>query len=512
MGSTLTPDLSVETADYIVSYRYSHRHRAHVVAVRSRSQGGHSAEHARFTLIDDEGALLDTPPIDERVARFILRHFDVRGDTESFTIYRSDLEADRLLTRAAPTVEPGDVVHTLTTTEQSFTATGAKLAAHWPIFEKHRDTGYGSIIRATMTLHQVCSSRCHYCSTIARNRRDSISLPEAQAFVEALLDRQAAFNRERFPAYNARYRALTGADIRLRGLILSGGGQPNLWPHFTPFVEWLAARDIDLGLITNGFPRSVPDDVYRHFKWVRISVTPEDASPHYVDGQFNKQYLPPTLRFSQATTVGYSYVVGAWTDDDILRRIDASMDEHGFAYCRLLTDCNLTRSSQLLAHRTLAEQLLRLGYVDASGRPLKRFFHQLKYHGTADQAPALWDEGQCQLQIYNVFWDTTGHDTNGRSSCYACDSITVLSEEGGDRGGLQVIPSQRRFDYDKWGTVSNDQVERLYTEPVRAFFDPRQVCSACLFMRNNETVKLLRRRADYSDIRVDPDLDHVNFP
>ena len=33
------------------------------------------------------------------------------------------------------------------------------------------------------------------------------------------------------------YKELTGSDIRLRGIILSGGGQPNLWPHFEKLVE-----------------------------------------------------------------------------------------------------------------------------------------------------------------------------------------------------------------------------------------------------------------------------------
>ena len=508
----MTSDLSIETADFIVSFRHSGKHKANVVMVRSRSQGAHFAEHARFNLLDDDGTLLDTPPIDERVARFILDHFEARGDTESFTIYRSDLEAGRLLERTAPRVEPRDIVHALTTTEHAFTATGAKLAAHWPIFQKYKETGHGSIIRATMTLHQVCSSRCHYCSTIARNRRDSISLEEAKVFVDTLLDRQADFNRKHFPEHNARYKALTGADIRLRGLILSGGGQPNLWPHFAEFVEWLAERDVDVGLITNGFPKHVPEETYRHFKWIRISITPEDVSPHYVDGQFNKQYLPATVRCSEKLTVGYSYVVGSWTNDDVLQRIDASMAENGFTYCRLLTDCNLTRTSQLLAHDALSQRLLRLGYIDDRGKPIKKFFHQLKYHGTPEQARTLWDEGQCMVQVYNVFWDTTGHETSGRSYCYACDSITVLSEESSEETGSQVIPSQRRFNYEKWGTVTNDEVERLYTEPVRPFFDPRETCSACLFMRNNETVKSLARRAGYDDIRIDPPIEHVNFP
>ena len=508
----MSTDLTKETADFVVSFRYSGKHKANVVMVRSRSQGAHFAEHARFNLIDDDGTLLGRPPIDERVARFILDNFDARGDTESFTIYRTDLEAGRIVGRAAPTIEPADIVHALTTTEHSFTATGAKLAAHWPIFQKYKETGYGSIIRATMTLHQVCSSRCHYCSTIARNRRDSISLDEAKQFVETLLDGQADFNRTHFPEHNARYRKVAGTDIRLRGLILSGGGQPNLWPHFAEFVEWLAARDLDLGLITNGFPKQVPDEVYQHFKWVRISITPEDASPHYVDGQFNKQYLPDVLRANRNMTVGYSYVVGSWTTDDVLRRIDTSIAENGFDYCRLLTDCNLTRTSQLLAHNALSQQLLRLGYIDATGRPLGKFFHQLKYHGTPQQAQDLWDQGQCLVQVYNVFWDTTGHEINGKSYCYACDSITVLSEEPTEDASASIIPSQRRFNYETWGTVTNDEVERLYREPIRAFFDPRDVCSACLFMRNNETVKTLVRRDGYDNIPVDPTIEHVNFP
>jgi ABC-type Fe3+/spermidine/putrescine transport system ATPase subunit len=51
-----------------------------------------------------------------------------------------------------------------------------------PIFKKLNETGHGSIIRATMTNHQVCSSRCSYCSTIGREKKDSINLDEAKEF------------------------------------------------------------------------------------------------------------------------------------------------------------------------------------------------------------------------------------------------------------------------------------------------------------------------------------------
>ncbi|MBU1032708.1 MAG: hypothetical protein ABH820_02090, partial [Patescibacteria group bacterium] len=141
--------------------------------------------------------------------------------------------------------------------------------------------------------------------------------------------------------------------------------------------------------------------------------------------------------------------------------------------------------------------------------PVGRFFHQLKYHGTAEEAVELWDQGQCFLQTYNVFWDTTGHEENGRSYCYACDSITVLAEESSDSA---ISASERRFDHTQWGTVPNNEVERLFTEPVKTFFDPRQVCSSCLFMRNNSAVKSLVACRDCKFIVVEPDIDHVNFP
>jgi hypothetical protein len=411
--------------------------------------------------------------------------------------------------RGAITRTPEDVRHVTTSTERSFTATGDKLDHHWPIFQKYKETGYGSIIRATMTLHQVCASHCHFCSTISRNKRDSISLREAQDFVTALLHDQAEFNRRRFPEYNQRYRDLTGSDIRLRGLILSGGGQPNLWPHFEAFVNWLSEQKIDLGLITNGFPKAIPESVYEKFKWIRISITPDDASPFYPQGRFDRQYIPATIRHRQDITVGYSYVYGPWTTDDVLTRINEALDENGFDYCRTLADCNLTRNSQLSAHRELAERLRGLGFVDDAGRPLGRIFHQLKYHGTQEQADDIWQDGQCFLQSYNVFWDTTGHEDAGESFCYPCDSVTVLAEEatGGD-----VSASERKFNAAKWGTVSNRNVRALYEQKVRPFFNPRENCSACLFMRNNEVVRNLRDRQSYDDIRPKPDLLHVNFP
>lgn len=424
------------------------------------------------------------------------------------------------------------MIHKLTLAEQSFTATGSKLAAHYPIFEKLRDTGHASIIRATMTLHQVCSSRCSYCSTSRRNKKDSITLEEAQAFVRRLYHDQAMHNRESFPKYDAAYRDLRGHGIRLGGLILSGGGQPNLWPHFAEFVDWLQdkAPGVKLGLITNGFPEKAPEWTYDAFTWIRISVTPPEASNHYPGGDFARQHLPHQLGPGSLAKIGYSYVVGPWTTDDDLLLLDQTTVKHGFAYARVLVDCNLLRTAQLEAHAKLGERLERLGLVKPDGTPTSKVFHQLKFHGTPAEAAELWDEGQCFLQSYNVFWDTTGHEENGKSFCYPCDSVTVLAEEdvvvrsfleeaGSRNGRVSLVQlgkeSARRFE-PTWATVTNDRVADLWEKPLHAFFDPREQCSACLFMRNNREVKALRENVEgvLDVLRGAPalNIEHVEFP
>ena len=234
-----------------------------------------------------------------------------KGITEGFIIYEDDLNNNVKLT---------DIKHKLQKKEINFTSTGEKLDFHWPIFWKLKETNYSSIIRATLTLHQVCSSRCPFCSTINRNKKDSITLEEAKDFVKKLYIDQANFNKKNFTKYNDAYKKISGSDIRLKGLILSGGGQPNLWPHFSEFVEWLSTLDIDLGLITNGFPKNVDDKIYDKFKWIRLSITPEDASPFYPNQRFDLQRIPDNVLNSKST-FGLSYVYGPWTNDELLSRL-----------------------------------------------------------------------------------------------------------------------------------------------------------------------------------------------
>lgn len=479
------------------------------LVLRQISDTRHFADHRTFFLFDDQSKLIGTRPLSEQAAKVIMAKFGSHGGTEAFNITQLELDEGRPLDASLrdKSASITSVRHKRTVQERSYTAIGDKLDYHWPIFRKLKETGFGSIIRATMTLHQVCSSNCQFCSTIMRNRSDSISLEEAKDFVEALDSRQIQFNRENFPVYNDAYKAVTGKDIGLRGLILSGGGQPNLWPHFEEFVDWLSGLDIDLGLITNGFPKKIADAVYDKFTWIRLSITPAEASPFYPGGRFEDQYIPANLLHGSGPTMGMSYVYGPWSSEDMLVRLDTAARNMNFDYCRLLTDCNLTRSAQLQAHQNLSETLYGLGLVAEDGSPTSKVFHQLKYHGDPAEKDVTWPDGQCMLQSYNVFWDTTGHDENGDSHCYPCDSVTVLADEKTD-GSIDA--SARRFNPEKWGTVKAKQVSKLFTQPLKPWFDPRDICQSCLFVKNNRHARSLTEQTTPAE--APKGLKHLNFP
>ncbi len=511
--------------DYIIKYLDREKKQtlqskeAHTVRVYSATNKTNYADH--------EYVFLRDPNTKKVFATAPIRYIDIESLSDDLIDFGSSEGIVIDLNKSKTTEIKGIVwhdgskslLHQATHSERSFTSTGEKLPYHWPIFAKLQETGYGSILRATLTLHQKCSSKCPYCSTINRSNADCISLDEAKEFVIKLLDEQANYNRNNFKKYNDLYKQIHGSDIQLQSIILSGGGQPNLWPHFTEFVNWLSLNtNLKLGLITNGFPRNIPEETYKSFEWVRVSITPSTASPFYPDGDFSKQYIPHTLlnEREKGSRLGFSYVYGPWTSDGMLKYIDESACKLGFDYVRVLTDCNLSRDSQLESHRLLSVHLRENGLIDNIGSPTSKTFHQLKYHASSEEANDIWEDGQCLLQSYNVFWDTSGHDSQGYSYCYPCDSVTVLTNAV---EGSIVQDSTRSFDSTIWGTVKNTEVESLYSNPLKKYFDTREHCQACLFSKNNKQVRNLVNMNDTGRRELSKSIneskyrpEHIEFP
>ena len=108
--------------------------------------GKHRAHHSFITLLDQQGKVIGEREIDDEVAEFILKHFHLRGDTESFFIYEDDLVKGGYAGLRENEFNPTDVRHVVTKSEKSYTSNGAKLwyQAH---FRQAEDTNFASIIR-----------------------------------------------------------------------------------------------------------------------------------------------------------------------------------------------------------------------------------------------------------------------------------------------------------------------------------------------------------------------------
>ena len=72
--------------------------------------------------------------------------------------------------------------------------------------------------------------------------------------------------------------------------------------------------------------------------------------------------------------------------------------------------------------------------------------------------------------------------------------MTVLESED------DKTQAERKFNGKKWGTVFNTEVAKLYKDKARSFFNPNEICKACLFVKNNKEVKMLSSLQTYDNI------------
>ena len=178
-----------QAGEYSLTFRQNENQ--YELVLRYQGAGNHFAVHTDVQLLDSQGRFLNMQPISPDQFDELAKNIELFGPTEGMYLTQSGPVTMRVASPSRKKIDPKDVRHTKTVQESSYTATGEKLNYHWPIFKKLRDTGMGSIIRATMTNHQVCMSHCQYCSTIGRNKKDSVTLQEAKDFVSKLYFDQA---------------------------------------------------------------------------------------------------------------------------------------------------------------------------------------------------------------------------------------------------------------------------------------------------------------------------------
>lgn len=342
--------------------------------------------------------------------------------------------------------------------EHKYTSTGIKFWRHPEAMNKFRQ-GFPSVLCTHISPEGACNLKCSYCSVTYRKVSNRLNIDTIKDYVLQL------------------------KRVGLKSVILTGGGEPTIYPHFNELVEWLKVdQGLDIGLITNGTQaRRVSHQIWRHFSWIRISI-------NIFDGWEDKIIIPRRLVNSDAV-VGSSFVFTVdhenLTDIDaaLLKRVAKVARYNGAQYVRLLPNCLLPQTDLIESHAWLSKAIRELDD--------DIFFHQRKLHG----APQCSSCHQSRFRPYLSEVPYQGSSEPG--SVYPCDSV-VLNDEV-----AQFV--------DKYQLCAPGDVGAYMRGEKEQQFDASTDCQGCVF---TDTVNMLddykHRGIERFDEFTDP-LKHEGF-
>lgn len=384
-----------------------------------------------------------------------------------------------------------------------FTSRGTKIAWHRDIIDGlHQGRGVPKVSGIFIT--DICQHKCAFCST-ANRARDVLPFDHIMTYVDQLI------------------------PLGLKAVILSGGGNPILWKEgkrdFNDLVDALKAKDLEIGLITNGLRgmvdygmdkdrviattsgpvydgsrgkirrswKTVHPSTLDKLTWIRISLSAwdhgeeveiPDIDPNLTalggSWVYHDSYEDPQDRHGKVSRPEDLHIpLGPdtkikWGKDRlpfIKQKMKEILDAHPFTYIRALPNCY---EIQKIPERCKELEEMALE-VD------RRIMVQYKPPSPHDVCllgyshPVLWPSG-----------DVT-----------PCDSVTLLDAANRTQGGNAYVIGQ-------WDTI-----HELYEKPVHSLIDPMVHCQKCVFGTNNRVLDAIWKGADPQPVGPEP--VHKNF-
>ena len=392
-----------------------------IMIVRHATRGDIPNFVNRFTVIDanGEGHLL---PLEIHSANTILDRIAAGKPWASCFVFSSVPDDDVKVDMAK------------TEMEHRFTSTGVKFWRHPQQLVNYFQGRPGTVISTHVSPEGICNLRCPYCSVTYRDTHARIPLPVIKDYIEKLTTRG------------------------LKAVILTGGGEPTVYPLFNDLVQWLKyKKKLSVALITNGtLPNRIEYQTWKAFSWVRVSI-------NMFDGWEEKINIP-TDQLDDDCTLGFSMV---YTPDheitkdlpdnwqDIFKKVSRLADRMEAQYIRLLPNCLLDQNALVQQHAAMAKVLEKVND--------DRFFHQHKYH----EAPK---SGLCHQAYFRPYLSEEIFPGRGPGTVYPCDSV-VLND------------SYQHFAKEYQICYATDVLGFL-DGTIKMKFDPRERCKGCVFSEN----------------------------
>lgn len=326
----------------------------------------------------------------------------------------------------------------------SYTSRGNKFVYHPKQIKNFLDENGNSIISAHIAPTNACNLHCKYCNQENRLKGAFLSLANIQNFVNALKERG------------------------LKAVIVTGGGEPTLYPQFNKLVNWLDEQNLKTALITNGSNNKCGKEqvnTWDIFSWIRVSL-------NFMNGKLIKLKVPENLDGK----VGFSMVYKNQTMD-MFKEVADVAERYDARYVRILPDC-CTSNEQIAKERDMLNEII--AKIGSS-----RFFVQNKM-------PAQARLSTCHQSKLRPFLLPDG-------TVAPCDCYMLNKKTNGEY--FKTLPETFNLARDTKNPASyTDYLDGKFTPE----FKPLEDCNNCSFTENNQILQdLIDLKKQYPNEKVE---------
>ena len=314
----------------------------------------------------------------------------------------------------------------------SYTSRGNKFVYHPNEIWNYLNGNGNSIISAHVAPTNKCNLNCSYCNQSNRSKGKFLELDIIKEFVTGLMSRG------------------------LKAVIVTGGGEPTIYPKFNELTKWLKEQGLKTALITNGTNNRTGKefvDTWDTFTWIRASL-------NFFRGKLIPLKIPETLNKGN---VGMSLVYQNQTPD-MLRQVADVADKYNARYVRIIPDCCKDAEDIIRERDMLKDMFERLGY--------KRFFVQ-------DKVPSQARLETCHQSKLRPFLLPDG-------KVAPCDCYMLNRDE--NNNFYKTLPDIFNLASDTTHPIS--YLEYLDGKRNQGF-NPLTSCNGCGFLENNQILENL---------------------
>ena len=275
------------------------------------------------------------------------------------------------------------------------------------------------------------------------------------------------------------------AEMGVRAIELTGGGEPTIHPQFPDLCEYIAANGIDYGVVTNG---SLSNDRLFHAllgaKWVRFSV---DAGNHWTYAQ-ERRVKPDT----------YARVRRNIQDLTATKAIDKRSDPIvGMGFVVTQHNYNEIVDAVVAAQDDGADNIRISAYFQDGGAEYFKLFLPEILEQCTDARKLETDE----FAVFDLFSDRLLDLGQGRPDYETCYYQQLCTYVGADQNFYRccVLAYNGRG---LLGSLKDRTLSQLWEDSKSDMqnFDARG-CERCMFNSKNRTIAYA----------ANPQPDHVNF-